>query len=69
MMSLIIGIGVVLVLAILFMIFRIGNLIGVVKGTGDEVDEASNCVNAWLFIFFLIGSLGLFFWYSYVHFE
>jgi cytochrome c oxidase subunit 2 len=70
MMSLIIGIGVVLVLAILFMIFRIGNLIGVVKGrTDDEVDEASNGVNAWLFMLFLIASLTGFFWYSYAHFD
>jgi cytochrome c oxidase subunit 2 len=69
MMTLIIGIGVVLVLAILFMIFRIGNLIGVVKGRGDEVDEAANGLNAWLFIFFLIGSLALFFWYSFTHFD
>jgi cytochrome c oxidase subunit 2 len=69
MMSLIIGIGVVLVLAILFMIFRIGNLIGVVKGRGDEVDEANNGLNAWLFMFFLIASLTAFFWYSYAHFD
>jgi len=69
MMTLIIGIGVVLVLAILFMIFRIGNLIGVVKGRGDEVDEATNNLNAWLFMFFLVGSLSLFFWYSFSHFH
>jgi len=69
MMTLIIGIGVVLVLAILFMIFRIGNLIGVVKGRGDEVDEAANNLNAWLFIFFLIASLAAFFWYSFTHFD
>lgn len=31
-MSLIIGLGVVLVLAILYLIFRIGNLVGLVKG-------------------------------------
>jgi cytochrome c oxidase subunit 2 len=70
MMSLIIGIGVVLVLAILYMIFRIGNLIGVVKGrSDDEIDEASNGMNAWLFMFFLIASLTGFFWYSYAHFD
>src|SRR5690348_5717 len=69
MMSLIIGIGVVLVLAILFMIFRIGNLIGVVKGRGDEVDESVNGLNAWLFMIFLVTSLGGFFWYSFAHFS
>src|SRR5437868_80064 len=67
MMSLVIGIGVVLVLAILYMIFRIGNLIGVVKGRGDEIDESANGVNAWLFLLFLISSLSLFFWYSFSH--
>lgn len=69
-MSLVIGIGVVLVLAILYMIFRIGNLVGVVKGASDdEVDEDSNGINAWLFMFFLVSSLTAFFWYSYVHFD
>lgn len=63
-MSLIIGIGVVLVLAILYMIFRIGNLVGIVKGRGDDFDEATNGVNAWMFMFFLIASLSGFFWYS-----
>ena len=58
MMSLIIGIGVVLVLAILYMIFRIGNLMGVAKGVPqDGVDEDTNNLNAWLFLGFLIASL------------
>lgn len=69
-MSLIIGIGVVLVLAILYMIFRIGNLVGLVKGgKADEVDEESNGIHGWLFMLFLISSLGLFGWYSYAHFD
>ncbi|HZY78816.1 MAG TPA: cytochrome c oxidase subunit II [Cyclobacteriaceae bacterium] len=67
MMSLIIGIGVVLVLAILYMIFRIGNLIGVAKGKGPEdgVDEDTNNINAWLFLAFLVFSLVGFYWYSF----
>jgi cytochrome c oxidase subunit 2 len=69
MMSVVIGIGVVLVLAILFMIFRIGNLVGVVKGTKEGVDEDANGVNAWLFLLFLIVSLVGFFWYSYAFFD
>jgi len=67
MISLMIGIGVVLVLAILYMIFRIGNLMGVAKGSDDGVDEDLNNVNAWLFLAFLIFSLVGFYWYSFAH--
>lgn len=67
-MSLMIGIGVVLVLAILYMIFRIGNLIGVAKGeTDDGVDEDANNINAWLFLGFLVFSLVGFYWYSFAN--
>ncbi len=59
----IIGFGVVLVIGILFMIFRIGNLVEVVKGKKDEHDQWNN-INAVLFMVFMIGGLGLFFWYS-----
>jgi cytochrome c oxidase subunit II len=65
-MNMIIGLGVVLVLAILFMIFRIGNLVEVVKGKKEEEHEWNN-VNAGLFMVFMIGGLGLFFWYSIKH--
>ncbi len=68
-MSLIIGIGIVLVVAILYMIFRIGNLVGLVKGKTEAIDEESNGVHAWLFMAFLIGSLVLFGWYSWAHFD
>ncbi|HMJ67763.1 MAG TPA: cytochrome c oxidase subunit II [Cyclobacteriaceae bacterium] len=69
MMSLIIGVGVVLVLAILYMIFRIGNLIGVAKGKPplDGVDEDTNNLNGWLMLAFLVFSLVGFFWYSFAH--
>jgi Heme/copper-type cytochrome/quinol oxidases, subunit 2 len=66
MMTLIIGLGVVLVLAILYMIFRIGNLVSLVKKK-EETDSWNN-INAYLFMFFIIGSLGLFFWYSWHHY-
>ncbi|HEY5824384.1 MAG TPA: cytochrome c oxidase subunit II transmembrane domain-containing protein, partial [Cyclobacteriaceae bacterium] len=69
MMTLIIGLGVVLVLAILYMIFRIGNLVGVVKPKTAEEEDASNGIHGYLFILFTIGSLILFFWYSYAHFD
>ncbi|MEK6783182.1 MAG: cytochrome c oxidase subunit II [Bacteroidota bacterium] len=68
MMSLIIGLGVVLVLAILYMIFRIGNLVGLVKK--DEEDLSSgNSIHAYLFMAFSILGLSGFYWYSYVHFD
>ena len=67
-MNIIIGIGIVLVLVILFMIFRIGNLVQLVKG-GKEEGGSLNRINAFLFIAFMVVSLSLFFWYSFAHFE
>lgn len=69
-MSLIIGLGVVLVLAILYMIFRIGNLVGLVKNENEQEDLSSgNSIHAYLFMAFIIFGLGLFFWYSFAHFD
>ena len=51
MMSLIIGLGVVLVLGILYMIFRIGNLVGLVKSEEEDI-ESGNSIHAYLFIAF-----------------
>jgi cytochrome c oxidase subunit II len=65
-MNMIIGLGVVLVIGILFMIFRIGNLVDVVKGKKEEGDNWNN-INAFLFIVFMVGGLALFFWYSVKH--
>ncbi len=67
-MNIIIGIGVVLVLVILFMIFRIGNLVGLVKEEKQKVGSG-NRINAFLFMVFSISSLVAFFWYSYAHFD
>ena len=67
-MSWIIGLGIVLVLAILFMIFRIGNLVGLVKNKKDDI-ESGNGIHGYLFMIFLIGSLVLFFWYSFARFK
>ncbi|HLZ17919.1 MAG TPA: cytochrome c oxidase subunit II [Cyclobacteriaceae bacterium] len=64
-MNMIIGLGVVLVLGILYMIFRIGNLIEVVKGKKE--DNSWNNINAVLFLVFMVGGLTLFFWYSIKH--
>ena len=70
MMSLIIFLGVVLVLAILYMIFRISNLVSIAKGgVVDEKSSSANKINAALFIVFMIGSLTWFFWYSIVYFD
>ena len=68
MISIIIGIGVVLILVILFMIFRIGDLVGLVKEDKAKVGPG-NKVNAFLFIVFMVLGLFLFFWYSIVHFK
>ena len=67
-MSIILGVGVVLILVILFMIFRIGNLVGLVKEDRKKVGSG-NRINAALFLVFIAVSLILFFWYSFAHFD
>jgi cytochrome c oxidase subunit 2 len=69
MMSLIIGLGVILILFILYMIFKVSTLVGIAKGKDPHKVGTSNNVNASLFIVFMFLSLGLFFWYSYENFE
>jgi len=69
MMSLIIGLGVVLVLIILYLIFRVGNLVSIAKGTKAERVDSANSTNAALFIVFMIVSLGVFYWYSFTYFD
>ena len=69
MMSLIISLGVILILAILYLIFRVSNLITIAKGPQDEKGGTANKVNAALFIVFMIASLGGFFWYSFAYFD
>lgn len=67
-MSLIIGLGVILVLFILYLIFRIGNLVGLVKGKKDET-HAGNDMHGLLFLLFCLAGLGAAAWYSYAHFD
>src|SRR5688500_5125466 len=70
MMSLLISLGVILIRAILYMIFRVSNLITIAKGPKrDEKGGTANKVNAALFIVFMVLSLGGFFWYSFVYFD
>lgn len=69
MMSLIIGIGVILILYILYLIFKVGNLINIGKADKSDRVDSSNSLNAWMFIVFMIVSLGGFFWYSFAFFD
>jgi cytochrome c oxidase subunit 2 len=71
MMSLIILIGVVLVLVILFLIFRVSSLVGIAKGKEEEKEKEStwNKVNAALFVILPAAGLIWFFYYSFVHFD
>jgi cytochrome c oxidase subunit II len=69
MTSLIIFFGVVLVLAILYMIYRVSSLVSIAKGYDDDKIGTANKVNAGLFIVFMIGSLGWFFWYSIAYYD
>ncbi|HYG18525.1 MAG TPA: cytochrome c oxidase subunit II [Ohtaekwangia sp.] len=70
MMSLIIVLGVLLVLAIIYMIFRVSNLVSIAKcQTDDDRISPNNSLNAALFIVFMILSIGGFFWYSFAHFD
>lgn len=70
MMSLIIGIGVVLVLVILYQIFKVSNLVNIARGRKESgrVDSA-NSINAGLFMLFMVVSLGGFYWYSFAYFD
>jgi len=68
-MSIIIGLGVVLVLAILFMLFRIGSLMDVAKDKNQDQVDSWNSIHAILFMAFMIFGLGGFFWYSFAHFK
>ncbi len=69
MMSLIIGLGVILVLVILYLIFRVSNLVTIAKGQKSERVDSANSLNAALFIIFMVASLGVFFWYSFAFFK
>jgi cytochrome c oxidase subunit II len=70
-MNWIIGLGVVLVLFITFMIYRIGNLVDLVKNKKEEegFSISWNNVNAYLMMAFMVFGLGGFFWYSFAHFS
>jgi cytochrome c oxidase subunit 2 len=62
-------IGIILLLVILLTLFRIGRLVSVVKGKDHKKIGTSNKVNGALMLAFLIGSFGLFFWYSFGYYD
>jgi cytochrome c oxidase subunit 2 len=68
-MNLIIGLGVILLLVIFYLIFRLGSLVSIAKGAKSTRVDSSNSANAAMFVIFMVLSLGGFFWYSFAHFE
>jgi len=73
MTNLIIGLGVVLILVILFLLYRISSLVSLTKKRGTLPDDgrvdSSNSTNAALFLIVTIAGLAGFFWYSFTYFE
>jgi cytochrome c oxidase subunit 2 len=69
MMNSILVLGLILVLAILYLIFRVSSLVRVAKGEKELRVDSSNGLNASLFIVFIVVSLTGFFWYSFSHFR
>lgn len=65
MLSLIVVLAIVLVLAILYAIFRVATLVGIVKGDSTKKVPASNKVQASLLLLFMIVGLFGFFYYSF----
>lgn len=68
MFGVVIGVAVLLLLAILFMLFRVYTLLNVGRGA-EKKDSRSNKINAVLMLVFLIFFGGLFFWYSFETFD
>jgi cytochrome c oxidase subunit II len=66
MMQIVIALGAILLLVILFLIFRIQVLVDILRGSSKKQAGTSNKVNAILFMVFLIGGTALFVWYSMV---
>ncbi len=68
MTQLIIIVGIVLLVAIIFMIMKVNALAEISKDK-NQVVSTSNKVNAFLMLTFLIAALALFFWYSVARFD
>ena len=57
-------VGVVLLLSVIWMVYRIQTLVSVVKGSDKKIASGSNKINAALFVVWLVVMGGLMFWYS-----
>ena len=64
MYAFLIAVGALLLLSVVWMVYRIQTLVSVVKGSDRKIASGSNKVNAILFLVFLVGSGALMFWYS-----
>lgn len=64
-----ISIGVVLLIMVIWMVYRIQALISVAKGSDKKIATTSNKVNAIMFMVFLIGCGFWMFYYSIVEFD
>ena len=64
-----ITVGIVLLISIIWMVYRIQTLVSVVKGSDKKVASGSNKVNAMMFVLFLLGTGILMFWYSIKEFD
>lgn len=69
MFEIVVGVGVLLVIAILFTLFRVYTLLNVAKGSDKKEVSSSNKINAILCMVFLVFFGGLFFWYSIAFYE
>ena len=64
MYTFLIVVGVVLLLSVIWMVYRIQTLVSVVKGSDKKIASGSNKVNAALFLLWMVVFGGLMFWYS-----
>lgn len=64
MFGILITIGIIVLIAILMLLYRVYTLVSVARGTDKIRVSASNKINAILFLVFMIVCGGLFFWYS-----
>ncbi|SMD43570.1 cytochrome c oxidase subunit 2 [Aquiflexum balticum DSM 16537] len=69
MYGLLITVGIILLLSIIWMVYRIQTLVSVVKGSDKKIASGSNKINAFLFIVFLVGGGGWMIWYSIKEFD
>lgn len=69
MYAFLIAVGALLLLSVVWMVYRIQKLVSVVKGSDRKIVTGSNKVNAFLFLVFMVGAGALMFWYSIKEFD